>query len=150
MNAEPFQIRHMKSEDLEAVTLLTVQLGYPNSHQEIKARFKRIEALPGYGLFVAKSNEGTVLGWVQINQEAETILTEAKAELTALVVDEKCRNQGVGAALLKRAEEWAKGNGLSLIRLRSSNHREGAHRFYLREGYEQTGRTFKKKIDLKS
>jgi GNAT superfamily N-acetyltransferase len=150
MKPDSFQIRHMKSEDLEAVTLLAVQLGYPNTVQDMKARFKRIEALPGYGLFVAKSAEGAVIGWAQINQEAEAILNEAKAELTALVVDEKYRGQGIGSALLKRAEEWAKGNGLALIRLRSSNHREGAHRFYLREGYEQTGQTFKKRIELKS
>jgi GNAT superfamily N-acetyltransferase len=51
------------------------------------------------------------------------------------VVDEKLRGLGLGAALVKAAEDWAKEKKLSLVRVRSNIIRESAHRFYQREGY---------------
>ena len=44
---------------------------------------------------------------------------------------------GVGAALLAVAEDWARAQGFSTMRLRSNVIRERAHRFYEREGYRR-------------
>ena len=61
------------------------------------------------------------------------------AWLTAVVVEEKSRGQGVGSALVARAEEWAVEHGALRISLTSALHRESAHEFYKARDYEHTG-----------
>lgn len=125
----------MSQADIPEVASLAAQLGYPVSPQDIETRFREISANASYALFVAK-DEGSVLGWIQINREAASLIIADYAEVAALVVEEKCRGKGAGKLLLQEAEKWAKQNHVKLIRIRSSVKRTGAHRFYLREGYQ--------------
>src|SRR5262245_26679475 len=117
----------MEVGDLEEVTALAAQLGYPNSIEDIRVRFARIRNAPGYGLFVAKSENGQVLGYIQINSEPETLLAGPRADVAALVVDEAARRAGIGVALLRRAEKWAREQRLTTIRVRSNITRNDAH-----------------------
>jgi GNAT superfamily N-acetyltransferase len=48
------------------------------------------------------------------------------------------RGKGIGARLVRAAEEWARSKGIATVLVRSQIAREDAHRFYLREGYERT------------
>jgi GNAT superfamily N-acetyltransferase len=57
------------------------------------------------------------------------------AELAGLVVGDSARSRGIGALLLRAAEDWARNRGFARLRVRSNVVRERAHRFYLREGY---------------
>lgn len=57
------------------------------------------------------------------------------AEILALSVDENNRSNGIGAALLRTAEEWAREQGARRVRVRSNVIRKDAHRFYEREEY---------------
>lgn len=141
------KIIKMVREDLIEVTRLAEQLGYPNSVEEIAERFDEITNDPHYAIFVAKA-EGKVLGWIQINHEPKTLLLGPRADIAALVVDENSRSQGLGKALILRAEEWARENNVPLVRVRSNSKREAAHRFYQREGYtlSKTSHIFVKKI----
>lgn len=102
------KIERMGRAHLTEVAVLAAQLGYPDHEGEIPGRFARLEASPDHGLFVATSEEGRVLGWVQVNEEPETLLVGRRADLSALVVDEGCRGHGVGQALVKAAEDWAR------------------------------------------
>ena len=128
-------IECMTADDLEAVASLAAQLGYPCSPAELTARFERLEHRPEYGLFVAKGLGGRVLGYLQINAEPETLLADPRADIAALVVEQTARGTGIGTALLKRAEAWAKEHQLPLIRVRSNARRAEAHRFYEKHGY---------------
>jgi ribosomal protein S18 acetylase RimI-like enzyme len=49
------------------------------------------------------------------------------------------RGQGVGSALVARAEAWAAEHGALRISLTSALHRESAHAFYKARDYEHTG-----------
>jgi GNAT superfamily N-acetyltransferase len=57
----------------------------------------------------------------------------------ALVVDGAQRSKGVGEALMKVAEQWARENGSATVSLYSGARRADAHRFYERLGYARTG-----------
>ena len=63
----------------------------------------------------------------------------ARPGTTVLVAEEKARGQGVGSALVARAEEWAVEHGALRIQLTSALHRESAHEFYKARDYEHTG-----------
>jgi GNAT superfamily N-acetyltransferase len=130
------KISKMEKADIPTVALLAEQLGYPSDLQKISERFNKIMFHPDYALFVAKSDTQEITGWIQINKETMSLIEEAHAEVTALVVSENFRGHGIGKSLLKKAEAWARENQIKLIRLRSNVKRIDAHRFYLREGYE--------------
>ncbi len=57
------------------------------------------------------------------------------ANILGIAVDADFRRQGIGSALLKRAEEWARENGASSMRLNSGESRKQAHEFYRAQGY---------------
>jgi GNAT superfamily N-acetyltransferase len=57
------------------------------------------------------------------------------------------RSRGIGASMLRAAEELARVRGCYRIQLTSRNVREDAHRFYLANGYDQTSQGFKKFFD---
>ena len=57
------------------------------------------------------------------------------ANILGLAVAADFRRQGIGSALLKRAEEWARENGAISMRLNSGKSRKQAHEFYRAQGY---------------
>jgi GNAT superfamily N-acetyltransferase len=66
--------------------------------------------------------------------------------LTALVVREPSRGQGIGHRLVAAAEEIARGRGCRRIEVTSAEHRTDAHDFYRHLGYAETSRRFIKHI----
>ena len=141
------EIVKMTSNDLSQVSALATQLGYTSSMTDITARFDSISNDPCYALFVAKS-EMDVLGFIQVNMEPVSILIDARVDIAALVVKEECRGNGIGQKLLVQAENWAKSQGISIVRVRSNTKRSDAHRFYMREGYtiSKVSNIYSKKI----
>lgn len=69
------------------------------------------------------------------------------AFVDVLVVDGELRGRGIGATLLERAGEIAGSRGCDYIELDSSFHREGAHRFYEKQGFVRTGYLFGRRLD---
>lgn len=63
-----------------------------------------------------------------------------------LVTDEATRSRGHGRALLHWLEREARRTGCAEIHLDSGVQRFGAHRFYLREGFDITSHHFAKKL----
>lgn len=126
----------MTEADLPVVLGLAAQLGYPgNTIGSFAERFAEIQKSPDHALFVARNELGKTIGFIQIHREPHTLLSGPRADVGALVVDQQERGQGVGAALLRRAESWAREKRLPLIRIRSNVKREKAHQFYRRNGY---------------
>ena len=128
-------VRAAQDSDVEAIALLSAQLGYPTSIDEMRERHSRIRATRTGEVFVAaRTTDGLVVGWTHVVPRLQ--LEDAPfAELAGLVVDESERSSGIGAALLAAAEDWARTQGFASMRVRSNVVRERAHRFYEREGY---------------
>lgn len=57
------------------------------------------------------------------------------ANILGIAVAADFRRQGIGSALLNRAEEWARENGACSMRLNSGESRKQAHEFYRAQGY---------------
>ena len=60
------------------------------------------------------------------------------AEIMELIVSREVRSKGIGAALLKAAREQAIQHHCIQFEVTSNQKRKQAHRFYQREGLEQT------------
>jgi GNAT superfamily N-acetyltransferase len=65
-------------------------------------------------------------------------------EIESVHVRSDMRGRGIGAQMLRAAEELARERGCYRIQLTSRNVREDAHRFYLANGYDHTSQGFKK------
>ena len=80
---------------------------------------------------------GNVVAWVHVELR-RTLVADQHAQVMALVVDERCRGRGIGAALMAEAERWARKRGANAVRVASRTTREEARRFYERQGYRLT------------
>jgi GNAT superfamily N-acetyltransferase len=139
-------IRAVAPKDAEAVAALSGELGYPADAQEMRSRIEQLLESAEHGVFVA-NRDSQVIGWIHV-LTVQHLQAKPRAEIGGLVVTAEARSRGVGALLVRRAEEWAREHGFDAVLVRSQIKREAAHRFYLREGFERTktSAVFSKKI----
>jgi GNAT superfamily N-acetyltransferase len=129
------QIRPIENGDAAEVAMLCTELGYQRSAEDISDWVARLRTTGNeLAAFVACS--GGVIGWIEISI-ARHLQSEPYALIGGLVVKQEVRSRGVGRLLCARAEAWAREIGVPTIRVTSRHTRADAHRFYLRDGYEQ-------------
>jgi len=91
--------------------------------------------------------DGEVVGMVSLHMQFHLHHVNWVGEIQELVVMPKARGYGVGSKLLTWAEETARIAGAELTELSTSVKRHDAHRFYQREGYQQTHFRFTKAVE---
>ncbi len=138
-------IRPYAQGDLTAAAGLVSELGYPTTPDEMRARMDRIAAHPDHATFVAVT-DGRVIGMVGAYLTPSYEHNEPTGRLTAMVVSAEAQGQGVGARLVAAAEDWVRGRGARVMMLSSHLRRAGAHAFYLRLGYAETGKRFVREL----
>ena len=84
-------------------------------------------------LYVAQLN-GRVVGYAHGSGYLCTYRSPMKT-LVAICVEEAARGKGVGKALLRAVEDWAREDGCRGVRLMSGFERGAAHEFYEHNGY---------------
>ncbi|UWZ84003.1 GNAT family N-acetyltransferase [Occallatibacter riparius] len=144
-------MREMRYEDTETIAQLTTQLGYRRSADEIAAWIARLDrGNPEQIAFVA-CVRGEVVAWIEVSIERR-LQSEPFGFIGGLVVSERVRGRGIGRRLCERAEEWTREQGLEILRVTSRSTREGAHRFYIRDGYHEvkTSLVFEKRVGPKT
>jgi GNAT superfamily N-acetyltransferase len=128
------EIRLARTEDVERITVLCEQLGYPSSQEQVQQRLQQIQRQDDHAVYVAERADGRVLGWVHVFVR-QLLVTDLHVEIGGLVVDEEHHRRGIGQLLMEQAEQWAREKGRQAVYVRSNVIREGAHAFYERIGY---------------
>jgi GNAT superfamily N-acetyltransferase len=113
---------------------LLQQLGYAVDGVEVADRMARVGAAAGHRAIVAEI-DGRVVGLLHVFERA-ALEKPCEALVQALVVDEASRGRGVGRALMREAEDWARARGLPCISLHTRIDRDDACAFYTSLGYE--------------
>ena len=139
------KVRKVEADDAERIAVLSAQLGYPASTEQMEDRLRRVEREPGHAVFVAETPQARVIGWIHVFIR-QLLVTDREAEVGGLIVEEPFRQSGVGAMLLKEAERWAAQQDCAAMRVRSNVVRDDAHGFYAQAGYTaiKTQRVFHK------
>jgi GNAT superfamily N-acetyltransferase len=127
-------IRLANESDAPAIADLCGQMGYPAKPEEVSRRLGQITQSEQYALFIAEV-DGQVAGWIHV-VTYPLLDMDLHAELGGLVVNEAQRGQGIGRALMLRAEQWARRGGCREMRIRSNMTRTGSHEFYKKAGFE--------------
>jgi len=140
-------VRPALASDAAAMADLTGQLGYDVDVRAVTRRLSRILARADRRVFAAESG-GRVVGCL-LAELVESLDSDPAVAIGGLVVDAQHRGTGIGRALMQHAEAWAREQGCSMVRLRSSATRRAAHRFYERLGYVnvKTQYTFARLLD---
>lgn len=142
-------IREMSKFDSIKCKELTIQLGYPEYLADFDKRFSLINKLPHHHLVVAETlNEKVVVALMHL-EIRYLLVSSFKVQVSALIVDEKMRGQGVGKKLLSYAENWTKNCGFKDIFLHSNIVRENVNSFYIKYGYQnyKDSKMFSKILD---
>lgn len=134
-------IRRAGQGDCAAMAALFEQLGYAAKPAELSARLLQEEPAREVLLACVGTEVQGVLVWHALQP---LHVAPAWGLISALVIDEEARGKGVGALLLAAAEARALDVGCSQLELSSSLKREGAHRFYLAQGYLERPKRFVK------
>ncbi len=139
-------VRRATTSDSADIAELSGQLGYPASAGDMKKRISDIDGDDNCMLFVAEA-DGNVVAWLLVHLY-RLITSDCLAQIAGLVVDKSHRNEGIGALLMEKAEEWARDRACQGVILRSRAMRKGAHTFYEKLGYSniKTQNVFLKEI----
>ena len=132
-------VRSVLLEDAEPISKLSGQLGYETSSRAVSQRIGQMFSRNDHAVFVAcfKSiQDAEIVGWIEATLMHE-LQSSSFALITGLVVSEAHRSLGIGKRLCAEVESWSREQGVTKIRVTSRISREGAHRFYLREGFER-------------
>ncbi len=136
-------IREAKPDDASALAGLFTELGFPASSQEMTDRLASF--LPSASTLVAEQN-GKVLGVATVHVMPVLHRPTPVGRITALVVTEQSRGQGIGQTLVDAAEQFLARKGCQLIEVTSNQQLVNAHEFYRKQGYEITSYRFKKDL----
>jgi len=131
-----------QSDDADIADLMG-QLGYPSEPEDVRERLARLSALPSERVLVAEI-ASSVVGVVSIHLIPMLHAPGNAGRITALVVSEKHRGQGVGTRLMYEAEAWAWARGCVKTEVVSADHRADSHRFYESLAYQCDERRFLK------
>jgi predicted N-acetyltransferase YhbS len=140
-------IRVAEASDAQDIAQLTVQLGYDVTASSVAERLSRILSRLDQHFLVAEV-DGHLIGWLHASI-SEYVESGAFVVIGGLVVDSVHRRNGIGRALMKHGEEWARTQGCPVVRLWSSAARTDSHQFYERLGYRniKTQYSFLKSLD---
>jgi len=131
-------IRSAVPDDATAIAMLLAQLGYPATPSEAAAQLAHLQEFPHATALVAEI-QGQVVGLVTGHLFPSIHDAALVAWLTTLVIDEQHLQKGIGRHLSATIESWASSHGAARVSVTSGKHRDGAHSFYERIGYERTG-----------
>jgi GNAT superfamily N-acetyltransferase len=139
-------IRAAVEADAPALAALMTELGYPATPEQLRRRMARIAGNHDYATLVAEV-DGEVVGMMGMQRGWAYEHDRPLVRILALVVSERMRGRGVGARLVAAAEAWADERGAYAVHLTTSLHRDDAHRFYERLGFERTGWRYVRRMD---
>lgn len=133
-----------RAEDWPAVAGLLVELGRgvaagtaddPVHRMQFAGHLRNIATVT----LVAEA-DGEVVGVIDMEYHQRLGDHRPQARVNDLVVADRARGRGAGAALLHRAEELARKRGCFRMTLVTAAWRERAIAFYEREGFQDYGR----------
>jgi GNAT superfamily N-acetyltransferase len=144
-------VRMARPDDWPAVAGLLVELGRgvadgiaddPTHRLQFAGHIRQIEQVT----LVAERNEGPLLGMIDMEYHQRLGDHRPQARVNDLVVTDGARGEGVGRALLSRAQELAGKRGCFRMALVTAAWREATVAFYEREGWQRYGVWFVKPL----
>ena len=131
-----WHLRRARLEDAAEIARLLTELGYPIDAGTILPRLQSLLVHPDHLVTVAAGPNDQLSGVVMAEHRV-LLLYGPQVEIMGLSVGSDVRRMGVGRALVKAVEAWARQLGSSKIVVRSNVVRSESHPFYEKIGYKR-------------
>ncbi len=129
------KIRKYQTGDCDAIWKLNnIEMGYKFPLPDTERKLEDLSRSSKDRIFVAVI-ENKIIGYVHVN-DYDVIYAPHMKNIMGIAVSSEYKRRGVGKALLKEVELWAKETGADSVRLVSGAQRTSAHEFYKACGYD--------------
>lgn len=147
MENEIVLFRPYHRDDVGSLAVLTSQLGYTTSLEDMQSRMESIEPLNDYKTIVAVLGK-RVVGYIALHKGFFWEQNGCFIRIQALVVLNSHREKGIGRGLIKQAEIWAHEMEAQSILLNcgARPERDTAHQFYYSVGFQKKSVGYCKQI----
>jgi GNAT superfamily N-acetyltransferase len=140
------RLRTATVADSASIADLLDQLGYPATESFLPGKIAQLLAHPDAWLRVAEDDSGRLLGFIGLHFMAQLALPGDFCRITYFCVSEGARSHGVGRQLAEAAESEARARGCDRIEVHCHERRADAHRFYYRQGYQESPKYLMKRL----
>lgn len=151
MENPQYTIRRLEESDLNEWFGLRKLLWDQTDDEDHKLEMLQIIEHPDMQMvFIAERGNGGLAGFVEVSVRpfAEDCATENVGYLEGWFVKENLRRQGIGGALVRQAENWAREKGCSEMASDAEIGNETSLSSHLRLGYEESSRLIHLRKDL--
>jgi aminoglycoside 6'-N-acetyltransferase I len=142
------RIRPIRGTDLPELVRMRQEL-WPDSLPAEAEKLLRT-APEDLAVFVAELPDGRLAGFAEVGTRdfADGCLTSPVAYLEGIWVSQEHRRSGIGAALVRRCQEWARGLGLVELASDCEIENEGSRAFHQAAGFTEVQRSVNFRLDL--
>lgn len=138
-------IRLAHINDAPALSALLNQLGYAGTENFLPQKMQQMLQHPDEQLLVAEE-AGQVLAFISFHFIPQIALAGDFARISYFAVDATTRSQGLGKMIEEYCTHLAQERGCDRIEVHCHTRRTDAHRFYFRQGYEESPKYLIKKL----
>ena len=138
-------IRPASPSDAPAITALLTQLGYPGTADFLPQKLAKMLDHPDEILLVAEA-ENQVLAFISFHIIPQIALPGDFARISYFAVDALARSLGIGKAMEEYCTNLARERQCDRIEVHCHSRRTDAHRFYFRQGFEESPKYLIKKL----
>ena len=131
------EIRPVSLNDCQQMSSLAQELGYPFNSEKMHEILQLVMANKDHDIFVAEIDKH-LAGYVHLVRSGAPEQSDL-CEIAALMVDKKFRGQGVGNAFVEKAENTAKNNHATHLRIRTAIISPEAYKFFEHRGFLNLG-----------
>jgi aminoglycoside 6'-N-acetyltransferase I len=143
MPSEEIVVRPLVESDLNEWFRLRKQLWDHTSEDDHQAEMLDIiQHQDAQAVFVADSGENKLVGFLEVSIRpfVEDCVTDHVGYLEGWYVEERYRRKGIGAELVRNAEEWARSHGCSEMASDAEIGNDLSLSAHSKLGYEETSR----------
>lgn len=139
-------IRKARLSDVGAIQNLLSQMDYPETGLFLKDKVKILIGHPDEELIVYEKDE-EIIAFMSIHFIPQIALKGDFARVSYFAVDAAFRCNGIGREMEEYCVDLAKSRNCDRIELHSHSRRTDAHRFYFRQGYNESPKYLIKKLN---
>ena len=145
------RVRAYRDGDWPEYLRLSIALFPEYLADDLAKGMKEFQARADAEVFLAERDDGSVAGFVEVGSRryADGCDTSPVGYIEAWYVDPDVRRAGFGRALMRAAEDWARGRGYTEMASDALLDNDVSHAAHRRVGYEEVGRIvqFRKPLD---
>lgn len=140
-------LRAASVADAAQISQLISELGYQADIVALQGRIERLVSRTDHRVIVAETDSLELAGWLHAHA-SEALESGFRVEILGLVVGSRFRRHGVGRALVRAAEAWAKELACDTLVVRTNVTRVESHPFYAALGFAQvkTQAVYRKRV----